>query len=296
MFPLIELLAWLRDVTPHPIKLCFWQALDLYGQPWFYVSIAVILVLERVRPAIPQQRVFSRGLAQDFLWFNLDFVFKVTALTGFIGLLELAFSRVAGGFSLAAFDSLPVGGKVLVSFVLADFLQWFHHRVRHRITVFWRFHEVHHAQRELNLFTDLRVHAVEYLVAQLLIFVPMLMLKLTPYALGVGTLMAWYTKFIHANVRTNLGPLKHVLVSPQFHRIHHSIEPRHRDKNFGVVLTVWDRAFGTLHPHYDEYPQAGLEDVWFEPPRGVSPVAWFGGLVAEVLYPFSQLLPSRSRP
>ena len=282
---------WLRSVTPAEIKVYYWAAIKIYGSPWFYLGIAVILALEWVRPAVREQRVFSWSLLQDFLWFNLDLVFKAAAFPAFVGLLRLLYARATGGYVVPVLSDWPLWVKVLISFMIFDFLQWFHHWVRHRITALWHFHVIHHSQRELNLFTDLRVHFVEYLVAQVITFIPMFLLGLTPGAIvGTGFVIQWYTRLIHANVRTNFGPLKHVLVSPQFHRIHHSIERRHQDKNFGVILTLWDRAFGTLYPGYDEYPETGVEGVLFAPPSGLSPRAWARDLGRQVLYPFRQLL------
>lgn len=276
---------------PVEIKAYYWAAERIYTSPWFFVGIGVILFLEWARPAIKAQRVFSWSLLQDFLWFNLDLAFKAAALPAFIGLLRILYDRVSGGFVLPVLSDWPLVAKVTVSFLVFDFLQWFHHWVRHKVTALWHFHVIHHSQRELNLFTDLRVHFVEYFVAQLLTFIPMFLLGLTPYAIvGIAFVTQWYTRLIHANVRTNFGPLKHILVSPQFHRIHHSIERRHQDKNFGVFLTVWDRIFGTLHPDYEEYPETGVEGVVFEPPTGLSPLAWARDLGRQVIYPFRQLL------
>jgi sterol desaturase/sphingolipid hydroxylase (fatty acid hydroxylase superfamily) len=96
--------------------------------------------------------------------------------------------------------------------------------------------------------------------------------------MGLSVFTLWYTRLYHANIRSNFGPLKHVLVTPQSHRIHHSIEPRHQDRNFSVILTVWDRLFGTLYPSYDEYPQTGVADVEFG--------TGLRGLLAEFAYPF----------
>jgi sterol desaturase/sphingolipid hydroxylase (fatty acid hydroxylase superfamily) len=285
-----QLLDWLREVTPAEIKAYYWAAQEIYASPWFYLGIAAIFTLEWLRPAVREQRVFSPGLLQDFLWFNLDMVFKVAALPAFAGFLHLVYDRVTGGFVLPVLALLPTLVKVAISFVLFDFLQWFHHWVRHRVKALWQFHVIHHSQRELNLFTDLRVHFAEYLAAQVLTFVPMFMLGLSPFAIvGVGFVVSWYTRLIHANVRFNFGPLRHVLVSPQYHRIHHSIEPQHQDRNFGVILTVWDRAFGTLYPHYDEYPATGVHGVDFAPAAGLSPRSWARDLARQNLYPFRQL-------
>ena len=295
MIGLEAAIDWLRQITPVEVKAYYWAAYKVYASPWFYAGIALILTLEWVRPAVREQRILSPALWQDFLWFNLDLAFKVAALPAFAGLLQALYTRVTGGFVLPVLSGLSVPVKVGISFLIFDFLQWFHHWVRHRVTVLWHFHVIHHSQRELNLFTDLRVHFAEYLVAQVLTFIPMFMLGLSPFAI-VGTVLVvnWYTRLIHANVRLNFGPLRHVLVSPQYHRIHHSIEVRHQDRNFGVIFTIWDRIFGTMYPHYDEYPATGVADVEFAPAAGIAPAAWARDLARQNLYPFKQLIRSRS--
>lgn len=287
---------WLGHVTPPEIKAYYWAALKVYGTPWFYLLIAVILGLEWLRPAMKSQRVFSRGLAEDFIWFNLDLIFKVAALPAFIGLLYLVYVHLTHGFTLPVPARWPTALQFIVALIGVDFLLWFHHWVRHHVRTFWHFHAIHHSQREMNLFTDLRVHFVEYLIAQVITFVPLFMFSLSPYAIvGVGYVTAWHTRLIHANVRTSYGPLRHMIVSPQFHRIHHSIEPRHRDKNFGVILTIWDRMFGTMYANNDEYPATGLDDVEFIPPADRSVTAWAGTIGRQIIYPFTAILPRRTR-
>lgn len=156
---------------------------------------------------------------------------------------------------------------MILAVVILDFLQWGNHWIRHKIKPFWHFHSIHHSPRELNAFTDLRTHSAEYFIAVTLAFVPMLALGVPPLAVtGVGGFRMWYARFVHANIGTNLGPLKHILVTPQYHRVHHSIEPAHQDKNFASMFTVWDRSFGTLHRNYDEYPATGVR-------TGVCPTA-----------------------
>jgi sterol desaturase/sphingolipid hydroxylase (fatty acid hydroxylase superfamily) len=291
----LDFMDRLRAAMPDQVVAMYVAAMRIYSSPWFYLLIAGILLLEIIWPAVKSQRVFSRALAQDFLWFNLDGVFKMAILPAYIGYLRLAYDRLSGGFAFNASDAWPVPVTIVTSFLLSDFLNWFHHWVRHKVTVFWHFHVIHHSQRQMNLFTDLRVHSVEYVIAQAIMFVPLFLFPLShPAIMGYGAVMMWYTRLIHANVRTNFGPLRFVLVSPQFHRIHHSIEPRHRDRNFGVILTTWDRLFGTLYPRYDEYPETGVDGVEFPPPARVSMRAWMASFGTQLLYPFRQLRPRKS--
>jgi sterol desaturase/sphingolipid hydroxylase (fatty acid hydroxylase superfamily) len=175
--------------------------------------------------------------------------------------------------------------------LLSDFLNWLHHFIRHKVELFWYFHAIHHSQLEMNLFTDLRVHGFERVIAKPIVFLPLFMLQLDA-ATAVWLVLAqeWYSRVYHANIRSNYGVLKHFMVTPQSHRIHHSIEPRHRDKNFGVIFTVWDRMFGTLYPSYDDYPDTGVDDPDFPLEGAATPAALARAYFAQMVYPFRQAL------
>lgn len=263
--------------------------------PVFYVALAAVFALERVIPAKAGQRIFSVGLAQDFLWFGLDGIMRLALIPAYAAFLKALYDRHLGWLTLDFVSAWPASMALVASFLVIDLLAWAHHFLRHKITVFWYFHTIHHSQREMNLFTDLRVHVAERIISLTLTFIPLSMLQIgMPTDLYVALALNWYTRIYHANLRTNYGVLRHVLVTPQSHRIHHSIEPRHQDKNFGVVFTVWDRLFGTLYPHYDEYPDTGIADGRFplEQSRGVRGV--LGSLVAQFCYPFRLLAGRRA--
>jgi sterol desaturase/sphingolipid hydroxylase (fatty acid hydroxylase superfamily) len=295
-----EVLPYLKELGARPDRLrgaassYYRAATRLYLSPWFYLLVGVILLLEVWHPAIKRQRVLSRALLEDFGWFNLDLLFRVSALPLFVAGLEWLWSRWTGGFALTTLSSWPLGWKVAASFLVLDFLAWGHHWVRHKVAAFWQFHVIHHSQRELNLFTDLRIHWGEYLIAQTLIFVPMFVFALEPFAImSVGFAAQWYTRLVHANVRTNFGPLRYLLVTPQSHRIHHSIEPQHRDRNFGVFLSVWDRAFGTQWPGADEYPETGVAGVTFDQDSTGGRIGLARSFAREFAYPFRRWWPRR---
>ena len=287
---LTPVLDWLRDVTPAQVKEYYWAASVVYLRPWFWVFMSMVLVLEWLRPAVKTQPVFSRGLAQDFIWFNADILLRVALLPAYVGMLAILYHSMTGGFTVAALVPLPLWVKMVMGLVIFDFLQWINHWIRHKVRPFWHFHSIHHSQRELNALTDLRIHWVEYFLAETMGFIPMLALGVPALAvMGVGSFRMWWTRFVHANIGTNLGPLKHILVTPQYHRIHHSIEPAHQDKNFATLFTVWDRMFGTMNRNYDEYPATGVVGLEFEPPHRMSPAAWLGNFFKVFFHPFRML-------
>ncbi len=290
-----------QAVVPLAMRRPLWNAREYlwgitttaYLNPWNYALLIFVFVLERVMPARKEQRVFSAGLFQDFIWSNTDALFRMAWLPLFIGFLKSMYNAHLGFLTIHAIALWPAACRVAVAFLVYDFLHWFHHLVRHRVQVLWYFHMIHHSQRQMNFFTDARVHIVEYLASKTLIFIPLFMFQLDAnrvFWLAIAT--HWYTRIYHANLRTNYGIFKHVLVSPQSHRIHHSIEPRHWEKNFGVFFTVWDRMFGTLYPHYDEYPETGVEDDRLPLEQTVAGLSRLGTYLAQLLYPF-RLIVSR---
>jgi sterol desaturase/sphingolipid hydroxylase (fatty acid hydroxylase superfamily) len=264
--------------------------------PVFYVGLATVFALERVIPAKSGQPIFSVGLAQDFLWFGLDGVTRLAIIPVYAALLKSVYDRYLSWLTVDAVRAWPTPATLLASLLLIDLLGWAHHLVRHKVRVFWYFHTIHHSQREMNLFTDLRVHFAERIIALTLTFIPLSMLGIDmPTDLYVALALTWYTRVYHANLGTNYGVLKHILVTPQSHRIHHSIEPRHQDKNFGVIFTLWDRLFGTLYTRYDEYPDTGLANEPFplEQLGGIRGV--FKSLAAQCWYPFRLLVGAKTR-
>jgi sterol desaturase/sphingolipid hydroxylase (fatty acid hydroxylase superfamily) len=280
----------LRGSLPRPVTRFIWVTREALSSPLSYLIVLGILVLQWWIPAKPQP-VLSRGLAQDFLWFNADILLQPMVMPFFAVLLHAVYDEYLGFLTIEAAAAWPHAVRVVVSLLAVDFTNWLHHVVRHKVTALWYFHTVHHSQREMNLFTDARVHIAEFVVAKAITFVPLFMLQPGHvWVFWIGFATAWYNRLYHANVRSNFGILKHVLVTPQSHRVHHSIEPRHRDRNFGTLFTIWDRLFGTLYPHYDEYPDTGVDDERFPLERHVGGLALLKNYAAQFVYPFRMLI------
>jgi sterol desaturase/sphingolipid hydroxylase (fatty acid hydroxylase superfamily) len=275
-------LGWLERAPRKTVE--NWDSLLLDWRLWLFIP--AVLVLERLFPVGPKQGMLTVGGAQDALWFVLYVVFDIVlikALGRFFGKLHEMVGSPAVDLE-AIFGSTVIA--VVLAFVIADFLLWFHHYVRHKVPPFWEFHAVHHSQPQLNMFTDSRVHVVDIIIARTIIFVPSLLLGLPAATIiGLETGRAFYARFYHSNIRTNLGPLRFLLVTPQSHRVHHSLAPEHRDKNFGVTLSIWDQMLGTQYRGWDEYPATGVGDTSFPLERSARPVALVRTYVAQLVYP-----------
>lgn len=279
-----------------------WQTIRwVYTQPALYVGAACLFALEAWLPAREGQRLLRVGLAHDFLWLGVQTVSHVLVLAAWVGVLTGVYHAHLSGLTLTGVATLPTPLKWGLWILAIDLLDWCQHWVKHRVPWLWHFHAVHHSQREMNLFTDMRYHTVEYLVSRTIVTFPLLMLQTNVgEVLYLSFLHQWYSRFSHASIRTNLGPLRFVMVTPQSHRIHHSLEAPHWNKNFGVIFSIWDRLFGTQYRGADEYPPTGIPDRGFpleRPARGfarmTSPVTT---LLRQHVYPFVAIARSLRAP
>ena len=144
-----------------------------------------------------------------------------------------------------------------VSLVALDLAIWFQHLVSHKVPLFWRLHRVHHADVDIDVSTALRFHPIEIAVSMLWKVVVVLALGAPPEAvLLFEIILNGCAMFNHANVSLPAGVdrvLRKVIVTPDMHRVHHSVHRSEHDTNFGFNLSIWDRIFGT----YTAQPRDG---------------------------------------
>ena len=153
--------------------------------------------------------------------------------------------------------TLPVGsaGSIAVLFLGQEFCYYWFHRCSHRIRVLWASHAVHHSTNRFNLSAAYRFGWVGRLIGTSAFFVPLIWFGFPPRAvfitLNLGLL---YQFWLHTDWVPKLGPLEWVLNTPSHHRVHHAANPEYLDKNYGGVLIVFDRLFGTFTAERDAVP------------------------------------------
>jgi sterol desaturase/sphingolipid hydroxylase (fatty acid hydroxylase superfamily) len=264
--------------------------LDAIANPWYWGLIAVLLVVERIWPAEPAGGMVSMGGAHDIVWILGAPILRLTLVAAWASLLNLAYDD---WFSGAEVDLAAVIGTfptAVVAFVLSDFLMWFTHWVRHKVPTFWYFHAVHHAAPTLNALSDNRVHFVEAIIHATIVVLPSRWLGLdAPAATALAIATTYFTAFTHTAVRTNMGPLRWILVTPQSHRVHHSFATEHLDTNFATVFSFWDIIFRTQYMGWDEYPATGIADPDFPLEKSASPGALLSAYARQNVYPFQQV-------
>jgi sterol desaturase/sphingolipid hydroxylase (fatty acid hydroxylase superfamily) len=176
-----------------------------------------------------------------------------TAAVGFALLAE------ARGFGLFHMVALPAWIGVVASVLILDLAIYLQHVLFHAVPALWRLHRMHHADLEFDVTTGLRFHPIEILLSILIKFAVIAALGAPAVAVLIFEVLLNATSmFNHSNVRIPFGidrVLRWLVVTPDMHRVHHSILARETNSNFGFNLPWWDRLFGT----YRAQPKAGHE-------------------------------------
>ena len=136
----------------------------------------------------------------------------------------------------------------IAAVLLADFTYYWMHRFEHEIRALWAYHSVHHSSPEYNLTTAFRLSWVESLI-EWIFFLPMILLgfDLVQTLIAIFIVVAYQT-WIHTQKIGRLGWLDKIFNTPSVHRVHHGANPEYLDKNYGGILILWDRMFGTYQP------------------------------------------------
>src|SRR5262249_28604975 len=148
----------------------------------------------------------------------------------------------------------------VLCFFLEDLAYYWFHRISHESRWFWASHVVHHSSRSYNLATALRQTWTGKLTLGIVFWLPLVLLGFPPAMVFLFTGLSLIYQFcIHTEAIDRLGPLELVLNTPSHHRVHHAVNPRYLDANYGGVLIVWDRLFGTfVAEHAGDRPVYGL--------------------------------------
>jgi sterol desaturase/sphingolipid hydroxylase (fatty acid hydroxylase superfamily) len=171
--------------------------------------------------------------------------------------IGIAYAAANAGWGLFNRVALPYWLEVVVAVLLLDLAIYLQHVLMHRVPLLWRLHRVHHADLDIDMTTGSRFHTLEIILSMLIKWVVISLLG--PALLAVlifETLLNGMAMFNHANVRLPGaldGLLRKLLITPDVHRVHHSILLRETNSNYGFNLSVWDRLFRT----YVDQPEKG---------------------------------------
>jgi len=194
----------------------------------------------------------------------------------------VAVTAEARGWGILHLAGLPLWLNVVISVIALDFIIYLQHVMFHAIPALWRLHRVHHADLDFDVTTGARFHPIEIILSMLIKFAAILLLGPPVVAVVIFEVLLNVTSmFNHGNVRI-APPLDRVLrwfvVTPDMHRVHHSVDDDETNSNFGFNLPWWDRLFGT----YRGQPRAGhtAMTIGIRTFRDPAHCAWLPGLLA----------------
>ena len=175
-------------------------------------------------------------------------------------------------FDLAAY--IPIWAMWLLSFILIDLVFYFYHRMSHRISFLWAIHMSHHSSQEMNFAVSFR-QAWFGPISKVPFFMVLPLLGFDPTIIAVaGALSTLWGIVGHTQMIKSLGPLELILNTPSHHRVHHGANSQYIDKNYGNLLIIWDKFFGTFEPEKEKVKYGLVNNVNTYNPIKITFMAW----------------------
>jgi len=248
----------------------------------FLGVLVLMLVLESFIKRHPTVDSKLRRLAINFSLTG----FNVLLVRGVLGTAAVGVAHYAGqhGWGLLNYLDWPVFLEMAMGIVFMDLMIYIQHVVLHMIPFFWRFHKVHHSDLDLDVSSGFRFHPLEILGSMM--YKLGLVAAIGPSVMTVvvfEVILSGMAMFSHSNIKLSLEldrTLRWVFVTPDMHRIHHSVEVTETNSNYGFNISIWDRLLGTyIHDGKKPQPEIVIGVPEFRTPEQVS-------LLQLVLMPF----------
>jgi sterol desaturase/sphingolipid hydroxylase (fatty acid hydroxylase superfamily) len=231
-----------------PIRLGFFFGIFLVMAIWELLAPRRVLMVSKL-----QRWANNIGLV-----FLNSIVLRLLFPAAAVGMAVFAQEQGWGLFNYYEIGLVPAG---LISVIVMDLVIYLQHVMVHAVPVLWRVHRVHHADLDYDVTTGARFHPIEIILSMGIKFATILLLGPPIVAVIIfEVVLNAMAMFNHANVRLPVGldrQLRKLIVTPDMHRVHHSVEDDEANSNFGFNLSVWDRVFGT----YRDQPRAGHEGM-----------------------------------
>lgn len=214
-----------------------------YQVATFFGLIVLFSLMERFWPAHRVDR--WKDLKVDVLSFAFALAANqaVTIIIGkSIGTLTPPFLQAVPEY-LRTWNS---AGRIVLALFVVDFVVYWIHRSQHTFELMWRTHAWHHSIEHMYWFAGFRTSFLHSLLNNIpVVLIPVVLLRLSPVEVGIGYSIGAVIQFVeHTNCRLSFGPLNWLLVTPDYHRIHHAASI-HRGRNLAGTFRIWDRMFGT---------------------------------------------------
>jgi sterol desaturase/sphingolipid hydroxylase (fatty acid hydroxylase superfamily) len=226
-----------------------WFILDLLGSALIFIFVEKMFALRKDQP------VFRPEWQTDFHHFIVNHMVVGFVLLATNLLVHKLFGWAAKDGIQGWVQNLPFVVALFSIILVADLVQYWTHRAYHEIPMLWRLHAVHHSTKHMDWLAGSRQHMVELLITRTLVLAPIYVLGFSKEVIDAYILVVGFQAvFNHANVSVRLGPLRYLVVTPNFHHWHHSQDDEAIDKNYSAHFAFLDHLFGTAVQSERKWP------------------------------------------
>ena len=227
-----------------------WFILDLLGSTLIFIFIEKLFALRKEQP------VFRPEWQTDFHHFIVNHMIVGFVLLATNLLVHKLFGWAAQDGIRGWVQNLNFWVALFLIVLVADLVQYATHRGYHEVPVLWRLHAVHHSVKSMDWLAGSRQHILELIITRTLVLAPIYVLGFSKEVIDAYIIIVGFQAvFNHANVSVRLGPLRYLIVTPNFHHWHHSQDDVAIDKNYAAHFAFIDYAFGTAVKSDREWPE-----------------------------------------
>lgn len=230
------------------------------------VFLSVFLAMAGLEWLLPKRELRHRKVRR---WLtNMSITVISSAVVRVLAQLTIPIAAVAAalycsrqGIGLFNWTAWPTAIEVVLSILILDFALWLQHLISHKVPILWRLHQMHHSDVDIDVTTAIRFHPIE--IALSMVWKILWVAALGASAVAViafEVILNGCAMFNHANLALPGWldrALRLIIVTPDMHRVHHSIDRREHDSNYGFNLSIWDRLFRT----YEAQPRLGHQGM-----------------------------------
>ena len=226
-----------------------WFILDLLGSSLIFIFIEKLFALRKHQP------VFRAEWQTDFHHFIVNHMVVGFVLLATNLLVHKLFGWAASDGIRGWVQGLNFWVALFLIILVADLVQYWTHRAYHEVPLLWRLHAVHHSVKSMDWMAGSRQHILELLITRTLVLAPIYVLGFSKEVIDAYIVVVGFQAvFNHANVSVRLGPLRYLIVTPNFHHWHHSQDDEAIDKNYAAHFAFLDHLFGTAVKSDREWP------------------------------------------
>ena len=244
-----------------------YQQVYLIGLP----IVIVFILIEVLFSSLNNKKLYRKNdtlCTIGLLTGNILMVFLVKGIT-------LAIHIYLYQYRILDLSSLiPIWMMWILAFVLIDLVFYFYHRVSHRSRFLWAVHMSHHSSEEMNFAVSFR-QAWLGPISKIPFFIFLPIVGIDPTIIAIAGVISTLWGIVgHTQIIKNLGPFEYIFNTPSHHRVHHGSNKQYIDKNYGNLLIVWDRMFGTFEPEKESVKYGLVKNVKTFNPIKITFMEW----------------------